>query len=193
MINEFFNFIDKIINNTSHSIDFKIEDKLLKKEKQLGINIPNILRQFYIRYSGNNDILNAFYILNDIDELNIEENILIIGYSNDSINISLSIGKDKWIQYEDLNDFLINAVVFQAINMLEASAQLYASEITLEEFFTPLNKLENSDIKIISYISKNKKILASHFISDNIIYFGANTDEILEEFEEKSNVEFDWL
>ena len=77
--------------------------------------------------------------------------------------------------------------------MLEASVQLDASEITIEEFFVPLNKIDNKNYNIISYISKDEKILASHFISDNIIYFGADTDEILEEFEEHADVEFDWL
>lgn len=208
MINKVFNCIDKVINNKK--IDLKIEDKISKKEKELGIKIPYILKEFYIRYSSNESILNSFYILEDVNQLKIEEGVLIVGYSNQfidkygiridelttssaNIKINLATEKEEWIVYENLDDFIINVLVFQVINMLEASVQLDASEITIEEFFVPLNKVDNKNYNIISYISKDEKILASHFISDNIIYFGANSDDILEEFEEYADVEFDWL
>lgn len=208
MINKVFNCIDKII--ADKKINSKIEDKISKKEEELGIKIPDILKEFYIRYSGNKSILSSFYILKNIDQLKIEEDVLIIGYSNqfidkygiridelttDSYNIKVNLATEKgeWTVYESLDDFIINTAVFQVINMLEASVQLDASEITIEEFFVPLNKIDNKNYNIISYISKDEKILASHFISDNIIYFGADTDEILEEFEEHADVEFDWL
>lgn len=208
MINKVFNCIDKVINNKK--IDLKIEDKISKKEKELGIKIPYILKEFYIRYSSNESILNSFYILEDVNQLKIEEGVLIVGYSNQfidkygiridelttssaNIKINLATEKEEWIVYENLDDFIINVLVFQVINMLEASVQLDASEITIEEFFVPLNKVDNKNYNIISYISKDEKILASHFISDNIIYFGANSDDILEEFEEYADIEFDWL
>ncbi len=208
MINKVFNCIDKII--ADKKINSKIEDKISKKEEELGIKIPDILKEFYIRYSGNKSILSSFYILKNIDQLKIEEDVLIIGYSNqfidkygiridelttDSYNIKVNLATEKgeWTVYESLDDFIINTAVFQVINMLEASVQLDASEITIEEFFVPLNKIDNKNYNIISYISKDEKILASHFISDNIIYFGSDTDEILEEFEEHADVEFDWL
>lgn len=176
MISKIFNCIDKMIDYNEKNPHVK--DKISAKEKELGITLPSILKEFYMRYSGNEKILNSFYILKDIDKLKVEEDVLIIGYSNqfinkygirigeltnNSINVNLLIGKEEWMQYEDLNDFIINVTVFQVINMLESSAQLDDSEIILEEFFIPLNKLDNSDVKIISYISKNKKILASHF------------------------------
>ena len=208
MIHQVFKYIDKIIDNKE--INKNIKEKIFAKEKELGIKIPNILKKFYIRYSGNESVLSSFYILNDIDRLSIEDNILIIGHTNEfinkfgivveelsnesiNINVRLLVGRNKWITYENLEDFIVNTVVFQSINMLEASVQLDDSEIKIEKFFTPLNILDNKSLKRISYISKDKKILALHFIEDNVIYFGSNTDEVLEEFEEHADVEFDWL
>lgn len=208
MVKKVFNYIDQIIDNKE--LKTNVEDKILKKEKELKITIPNILKEFYIRYSDNENILNSFYIITNIEELKIEEDILIIGYSNQFINkygikidelnnnyinvrVDSSRKNKEWIVYDELNSFIINVIVFQAINMLESSAQIDDSEIALEKFFVPLNKSDNKEAQIISYISKNKKVLAEYFVNDRIIYFGADTDETLEQFEEEAEVDLNWL
>jgi hypothetical protein len=179
-------------------------------EKRLGLTLPISLRELYEIFGNDKEILNAFYIFKSLHELVIEDGILIIGHSseyvekygiciddlnNASINVKVTTCDDtsNWVVYEELTKFIVNSVVFQAINSLEASAVLDYPEVTLEGHFIPLYDIEEEDNKRISYISNEGDILALHFINENVVYFGAAEDETLNEFEEQAEVDLDWL
>lgn len=179
-------------------------------ENKLSIRLPKALQKFYARYGEKQIILTAFYILNDLDKLIIEDGFLILGYSNEytekygicindfengCINVKVARCDDNsnWLDYEELSSFVINCVTFQAINLLEASAILNAKEIALEEYFKPLYIEKYKDNKCISYISNTNNILAVYFKYENIIYFGSSADEILNDFEEQLEIDLDWL
>jgi hypothetical protein len=53
--------------------------------------------------------------------------------------------------------------------------------------------IEVKDNKRYSYISNNGNILALHLITENVVYFGAAKDEILNKFEEETGIDLDWL
>lgn len=210
ILEEAFDIINKMIPNIE-AVDVNDSIKHINSiENKLSIKLPKALQKFYARYSENQSILTAFYILNDLDKLIIEDEFLILGYSNEyterygicindleneCINVKVARCGDKsnWLDYEELSSFIINCVTFQAINLLEASVVLDAKEIILEEYFKPLYIIKNKDNKCISYISNTDNILAVYFTAENIIYFGSSTDEILNDFEEQAGIDFDWL
>lgn len=202
--------IDKVMPNGEKVDKNEVNRSISLIENKLNIKFPEVLREFYLRYNKTGYMLNAFYIFKSLHELAIEDGIIEIGCSNEQtekygiyiddlsnevINVKVKGSKDisTWSIYEELDKYIINSVVFQVINILEASAVLEESEIVLEEYFTPLYYVEKKDKKRISYISNDGHILALHFIHENIIYFGAAEDKILNEFEEKVEIDFDWL
>lgn len=202
--------IDKVMPNSEKVDKNEVNRSISLIENKLNIKFPEALREFYLRYNKTGYMLNAFYIFKSLHELAVEDGILEIGFSNEQtekygiyvddlsnevINVKVKGSKDisTWSIYEELAKYIINSVVFQVINVLEASAVLESSEIVLEEYFTPLYYVEEKDNKRISYISNDGHILALHFIHENIIYFGAAEDKILNEFEEKVEIDFDWL
>ncbi|GCD10051.1 SMI1/KNR4 family protein [Clostridium tagluense] len=202
--------IDKVISNSEKVDRNEVTMEISLIESKLNIKLPEALREFYLRYNKTRYMLNAFYIFKSLNELAIEDGILEIGCSNEQvekygiyvddlsnevINVKVKESNDisNWSIYEELTKYIVNSVVFQVINVLEASAVLEASEIVLEEYFTHLYYGEEKDNKRISYISNDGYILALHFIDENIIYFGAAEDKILNEFEKKVEKDFDWL
>ncbi|WPC39582.1 hypothetical protein [Clostridium sp. JS66] len=202
--------IDQVISNSEKVDKNEVNRSISLIENKLNIKLPEALREFYLRYSKNTYMLNGFYIFKSLNELAIEDEILEIGCSNEQvekygiyvndlsnevINVNVKESNDiyNWSIYEELTKYIVNSVVFQVINVLEASAVLENSEIVLKEYFMPLNYGEEKDNKRISYISNDGHILALHFIDENIIYFGAAKDEVLNEFEEKVEIDFDWL
>ncbi|NMM62435.1 SMI1/KNR4 family protein [Clostridium sp. P21] len=201
--------IDQVISNSEKADRNEVNTEISLIESKLNIKLPEALREFYLRYNKTKYMLNAFYIFKSFHELAIEDGILQIGYSNEqtekygiyvndlsneviNVKVKESNNISDWSIYEELTKYIINSVVFQAINVLEASVVLEDSEIVLEEYFTPLYYGEEKDIKRISYISNDGHILALHFIDENIIYFGAVEDKILNEFEEKIG-DINWL
>lgn len=202
--------IDQVISNNEKVDRNEVNRSIRLIENKLNIKLPEVLREFYLRYNKTRYMLNAFYIFKSLHELTIEDGVLEIGCSNEQIekygiyvydlsneviNVKVKGSNDisNWSIYEELTKYIVNSVVFQVINVLEASAILEASEIVLEEYFTPLYYGEEKNNKRISYISSDEHILALHFIDENIIYFAAAEDKILSEFEEKVALDFDWL
>ncbi|MCB2362151.1 SMI1/KNR4 family protein [Clostridium estertheticum] len=210
MLKEVLDKIDKIILNRANVIMDDVIKQICLIENKLKIKLPDELKEFYIRYNKNHYMLTAYYIFKSVDALKIEDEVLIIGYSNEyiekygisiadlnnaCINVKVAAYDDtsNWLIYEELSKFIVNCVVFQTINLLEASAVLDDVEITLEEYFIPLYNVKGKDNKRISYISNKGDILGLHFIDENVVYFGSATDEILNEFEEKAKIDLDWL
>ncbi|WP_252225278.1 hypothetical protein [Clostridium sp. ZBS2] len=208
---EIFNKIDEIIlNNKEVNVENNIRQINLIENK-LNIKLPEVLKNFYIQYNKNQNMLTAFYIFKNLEELEIEKDFLIIGYSNEyvekygiyvndlereCINVKVAIYNDytsNWLDYEELSSFIANCIVFQTINLLDASAVLDAQEIILEEYFKPLCTTKSKENKRLSYVSNDGNILAVYFAHENIIYFGATTDEILNKFEEQTEIDLDWL
>lgn len=210
MLKDVFDKIDSIILNNSNDNIKDVMNEIRIIESKLTIKLPNELKEFYIKYNKNDSMLKSFYIFMNLESLKVEDKFLIIGYSNEYVdkfgiyiddlndeNIKVRITKyddrDNWIVYENLSAFIVNCIVFQTINFIQSSAMLNSSEIILEEYFVPLCNIEFTNSRRISYISNNDNILCLHLVNENILYFGANDDEILNNFEEENNIDLDWL
>ncbi len=202
--------VDKVISNSKKVDENEVNRSIGLIESKLNVKLPEALREFYLRYNKNRYVINGFYIFKSLHELAIEDGILVIACSNEQvekygiyvddlsnevINVKVKESNDisNWSTYEELTRYIVNSVVFQVINVLEASAAFEASDIVLEEYFTPLYDEEEKDNKRISYISNDGDILVLYFIDEDIIYFGAAEDKTLNEFEEKVEIDFDWL
>lgn len=210
LLNKALDRIDQVILNTEKVDKNEVITEISLIESKLNIKLPGALREFYLRYNKSNYIINGFYIFKSLHELLTEDGILIIGCSNEEIekygiciehlnnetigvNVKTNNDISNWTIYEELTKYIVNCVVFQVINILEANAELEASELVLEKYFTPLYGREDKDNRRVSYISNEGDILALHFIDENIIYFGATEDKALNEFEKKAEIDFNWL
>lgn len=185
------------------------------KEKELGIVFPEAFKEFYHYYGNDMIVKRQEYLFDDIDSVKIEDNILCFGYYNqggERIGIKLEkMGKKKlssvsfrseddlrWYSEEIADSIFFFRVVswhlllsMQGVARTEMDDKQFESLLGIgydylcdQEFF-----LFSPVIPVIT-----DKILGCYFVRDGLLYLGTNEeDEILNEFEEKYDLDLDWL
>jgi len=208
MLDELNCFLSKITEKIQANV-------IIAKEKELGVSFPKGMNEFYEYYGNDKNILNAYYLFRNIEDISIEEEALVFGCTDQGIaklGITLEKLNSKYQSvsiYPDFDpnwysegalypeSFFFNIAAWQILNLMYAQARIEIKEdkfrkLCQKEFlyFNTDEKYKNG-YKIIA--CRRKKVLGCYIIESEEFYFGAVEDNELHELEKELKIELDWL
>ena len=212
-MNKLFAQIDVFRTNVTEGIS---EDILNKKEKELGINLPEGMRDFYMKFGNDKEVMGSNWKFYSIENVRIQNDALVFGCKpEDTATIGImmqhllspyqaisyySMSGKKWFSdgFAFPEPFFFHIACWQLVNSMASVAKTIISWEDLQE-------LANGKLSFFSnekkYIKGNRivsvygdGILGSYFKEDGELYLGTrNGDEVLEELEEELGLDLDWL
>lgn len=204
------------LNEFLISIPKKVEiSKIFEREKELGVIMPECMKDFYEYYGNNMEILNAYYNFNNIDEVCIENSALVFGYTHqkkNKIGITLEKLNSKYQSIswysKDLKQWFSEGAVFpesfffniagwQILNSLPAMVRVELTNSKFEVLQNKSFKFFNNDKRFVKGYKiitlKCNDVLGCYLREDEELYLGAMKDETIENLEYELNLDFDWL
>jgi len=191
-------------------------ERILSKSNELDANFPEPMIEFYEFFGNNEEVLNAYYEFENIENIIIQNSGLVFGHTHQHVNLlgikleELSNKDPKINRFEkELNHwyaesvfssgFFTNIACWQVLNTMPSIAKIKISE---KELFKKVDgKLYPiSEEKIIfkgydlySYFNVELGILACYLRQLEEFYIASKNDEIIEKFESDMNWDLDWL
>lgn len=176
------------------------EDELMFIESRLQIILPAPLKQFYIMFGGDSDILKCMYDISSPDQLYIENNILFVAKEYQNVcSYGIDIGTLTLIYFDasnnitepfnlDIEDFLIYLLAIQSTAYLPCIGQTDATYITKLE--KCLFRISTVDGEGSVFCNKNGVI---GLLTGDQILLSAKDDNCMETFENECGLEVDYL
>ena len=184
------------------------------KQKELGLKFPERMVEFYEYYGNDNSILISDFELDKIDNLAIEDGALCFGYVNQR-NERLGIKLDRLnmkspsVSFKSSNDdtwfsedgsaaiFFFRIACWQLMMSMQGVARV---EMDDKQFKSLVGKafeyLSEEKLFLLSSVIPvvTDDILGCYLVRDGLLYLGTNEeDEVLENFEERFDLDLDWL
>lgn len=213
MLDILYENLNKFRDNITNNLDIEI---INKKEKECGVNFPKALKSFYLYFGNDKRVLTSYYEFDEIEDIRIEKNALTFGYNhqrNGRLGITLKNLNSKfqsisWYSYERETwfsegavfpeSFFFNIACWQVLNTMPSVAKIHVSQIEFEELvdkyfcYFSNEKVYLKGYNVVSIYSND--ILGCYVKDDEELYLGTQKDdEILEDCEEKLNIDLDWL
>lgn len=175
------------------------EDELARIENNLKLKIPERLREFYLMFGEDLDLLKCMYDIALPDELYVENNILIIAKENQNVcsyGINTVTKKLVYVDsdnmaIEEINqgieDFLIYLLAVQGTEYLDCIGTIDVSFTA--EIEKHLIKLTESNERAV--LCDRASIIA--VVVGDSIFICAKNDDCMESFENKTGFEVDYL
>ena len=201
-------------DTTEPPLSGSTEDEISNKETELGVRLPQALRELYRTVGNNSQLLDADYHIFPLAKLRIQDRHLIFCDENQgTVSWAIEIeriqqpnprvrGKacdgNKWLtESSKLSGFLINLVCWQAIMVQPEIARDRVPEEDLEGLENSLGFIGKEEIRSgafrVSFTGRKESLLATYLYNTVYFYFGALKPEILESFEARSRLQFEWL
>ena len=171
---------------------------------------------FYECFQKAQDVRHAFLEFFPFEDIRIEDGGLIFARGHQNVclvGIELSdlIYENPRVKYQrtkngtwfnesgSLRSFLFNTVGWQILNLMESVVSIKVDDAEIEKmvghilfcFTTDRSVTKGSRYSL--YQNKEKNILACYDEMDEKLYLAAASDGILDNFEEKYNLQFNWL
>lgn len=210
MLEELFKKTDAFRNKVTEYMETK---EIEKREKELGVNFPDPMREFYQHFGKDKDFLSAYYIFDSLENVEIENNALCFGYKHQrSARLGIEISdletksqrvsfylseRGKWyVEIGAAVIFFYQTAVWQIMNTMPSIARVPMSQKDFGLFANKEMKYLSND-KLLMLGDKipimGDEILGCYFRRDELLYLSAKEDEILETKEEIFNIDLDWL
>ena len=192
----------ELVNNIYFKRETNIKnisyETIVTIEKKLNIRIPESLKIFYLMFGEKEDFLRCMYRIIPLEELEIKNNILIIAIENQgTCSYGLNIKTNEVIYFTtsdygekiklDIEDFLLYLLAIQGTGFFDCVVQMDTSEAeVLDKNFSKLSKVSG---QYCVYYYSDEVI---GFISGDDIFLSAKSDDIMNEIEEKYDLEFNY-
>lgn len=173
------------------------EDDIVRIENNLKIKIPEALKEFYLIFGDDLDLLKSMYDITLPKELYIKDDILIIAKENQNVcGYGINILTNKLVYYDnniieeinqELEDFLIYLLAIQGTEYLNCVATIdieFSAEIEKH-----LLKLTTDEERAV-FCDRNSIIAV---VAGKNIFICAKDDDCMECFENKTGLEVDYL
>ncbi len=184
------------------------------KQNELGVNFPEVMVEFYEYYGNDDSILLSDFELDKVENLAIEDGTLCFGYLNqrdkrlgikldrlDTKSTSVSFKRyndDTWFnEGESVATFFFRITCWQLMMSMQGVVRVEVDEKQFKSLvgkaFEYLSEekifLQGSVIPVVT-----DDILGCYLVKDGLLYLGTNEeDEVLENFEERFDLDLDWL
>ena len=176
------------------------EDEIVSIEEHLQIALPIPLREFYFLFGGNSDLVKCMYYIAAPEELYVENNILMLAKEQQNVcsyGIHLDTQKPIYIDESnnitqpmdlDIEDFLIYLLALQGTAYFPCVGKIKTeSAVELETYLFRLSKTDG----VRSVFCSRNGIIGVVDKSD--IFLSAKNDDCMEELENTSGLEIDYL
>lgn len=175
------------------------EDELVRIENNLKLKMPEELKEFYIMFGDDLDLLKCMYNIVSPKELNVENNILIIAKENQNVcgyGVNTITKKLVYVDTDNniikeinqgFDDFLIYLLAVQGTEYLDCIGTIDVGSIA--EIEKHLTKLTESNERAV--FCDRDSIIA--VVVRDSIFICAKNDDCMEIFENKTCLEVDYL
>lgn len=177
-----------------------VEYELVSIENKLKITIPEPLREFYLMFGDDLDLLKCMYNIASPKELNVKNNILMIAKEYQNVccyGISLDTQKPMYFDDSnniirtvnlDIEDFLIYLLAVQSTQYLNCIGTIEVGFI--DELKKCLIRITKDDGKGAVFCSRDGIIAV---VVKNNIFISAQNDKVMKSFENESGLDIDFL
>lgn len=197
-------FIEKLkiiseIYLNKHELSFS-ENEFMSIENNLQTKLPIPLREFYLMFGGNLDLLKCMYNIATPRELYIENNILMLAKENQNVcGYGINIDTQKIIYFDSSNniletvnqnieDFLIYLLAIQGTEYFHCVGKISTdSVVELERYLIRISKADGEGAVFCS----TSGIIG--FVVGNDIFLSAKNDDCMGELENESGLEIDFF
>ncbi len=185
---------DVYLENNSHSFS---KDEIVNIENTLKLEIPEGLKEFYLIFGDNSELLKCMYDIALPQELYVKNDILIIAKENQNVcSYGINILTKKLVYFDnnvveeinqDIEDFLIYLLALQGTEYLNCIGTIdveFTAEI--EKHLIKLTKAEEKAVFC------DREAIICVVVGDDI-FICAKDDDCMESFENKTGLEVDYL
>lgn len=213
MLEPLYKKLDAFRENITDVMD---ENLIREKEKECNVKFPEAMVDFYLHFGNDRNVLLAYYLFDDIEDIEIQNGTLLFGahhQGSERLGIRLqnpdspyqsicrySYERKEWLSEGavSLESFFFNIACWQVMNTMESMAEADVSQTQFEEiankhfsYFSNETKICNG-YNIVSIYTDT--ILGCYIKDAELLYLATNEDdEVLAEYEEKLNLDLDWL
>jgi hypothetical protein len=197
-------------------------DEIAAAEARLNVSLPQALKDYLVVCGATREMMDENYHLYLPDGLRVEDGHLIFCEENQGIEEygvplqdleepgdfhprvrAKSVNTKEWRNESgSISAFLLGVGSFQAVLSMDNSARFELPEKRLkkiEKFFEPVGELEvRSGSQMVGFVDRQHSIVATymydpHLYDSEMFWAGSSADGALEDFEERSGFELDWL
>ncbi|MCI6007747.1 MAG: hypothetical protein MRZ25_05800 [Ruminococcus sp.] len=174
--------------------------ELVSIENKLKNTIPEPLREFYLMFGEDLDLLKCMYNIASPKELNVENNVLMIAKEYQNVccyGVSLDTQKPMYFDDSnniirtvnlDIEDFLIYLLAVQSTQYLNCIGTIEVGLI--EELKKCLIRITKDDGEGAVFCSRDGIIAV---VVKNNIFISAQNDKVMKSFENESGLDIDFL
>ena len=169
-------------------------------EKRLGVQLPQFLRDFYMIFGEEADLLKCMYDVALPEEMAMDNGILVFAKENQNVcAYGMEMQSQKLVYLNERNntketleqsteDFLLYLLALQCTEYLPSVGMLDAEDANTLENFMERITISEGDGAVYYIVDKAVGVRAG-----NEVFICMHNDECLEEFEENSGLMLDWL
>lgn len=213
MLRELYKKLDEYRNGITNLLDINL---IQKQEKQCVVSFPEAMFDFYLHFGNDRKVLSSYYIFDEITNVRVENSALTFGYKHQgSARLGITLEKlngkfqaiswystewEEWFSEGSAfpESFFLNIACWQVLNTMPSIVKIHISQTEFETIVNSHFQYFSKDTvylegyNIVSVYSRD--ILGCYVKDNEDLYLGTQKDdEILEECEEKLNLDFDWL
>lgn len=212
-MNELYKMLDVYRENVTDEIEPEIIDE---KQKELGVEFPDAMKEFYQHFGNDIEVMSSFYIFDNINEIRIENEALTFGEKHEGMgrlgitlkHLSSDYQAVSWYDYSTKGwysegsicpeSFFFNNACWQLINTMESMAKVHISERDLDNLLGDKLKLFTNEKKYIMGCDMlsvyGDDILGCYLKEYEELYLASQKgDDVLENIEECLHLDLDWL
>lgn len=212
MLEEMYDKLNKFRMTETRKKDVSV---LHQKEKEFNIHIPDPIYDFYRYYGNDRELLRAFYIFDEMEDICIENDALTFGYTHEyggRLGITLeklnsrfkaiswySSDSGMWFSEGSVfpESFFFNIAGWQILNTLPAVVRVRINLNVYDklvadyfEYFSD-DKIYKKGYKITAIYHGN--VIGCYLREDEELYLAAKEDADLDRLEKILGLDFDWL
>ena len=209
MIEDLLKLLDTYRSKISDYVDIGIIEK---KQKELNVEFPQSMTEFYIHFGNDEDVLSSFYVFDKIEDVRIENEAITFGEKHQNIG-RLGIKLEdlntksqtvcwypydlkKWYVEESVSRiFFFGIACWQVLNTMPSIAKVHISRENFEKVIgNGLKYLSEDKLLLLGDVIPvlGNGILGCYLVSDEELYLGTIIgDEVLEKYDQIFDL--DWL
>ena len=210
MLSKMYEQLNQYLLQTSPKIK---KSDISNKEKQLGVTMPKSMSCFYEIYGNDSDVMNSYYIFEKLENICIEDNALVFGYTHqkaEKIGIEL---EDLNSEFQSVNyysdgiwyagealypeSFFFNVAGWQILNTLDDIVVIDCSE---KEFLRLMNAgfkyFSEDEIYATAFPISTiyfESVIGCYLRKSEEMFLASKDFEILKQLEKNLDLDMDWL
>ena len=193
-------------------------EQIAAAEARLGLVLPEVLKDFFTVAGGSRDLMGVNYRMLPPEKLRIDGEHLIFCAENQGLqdygmpieelrkgtedpNPTVRLrrkGASRWtVEASELSAFLLGTTAWQAVLSLPEKARCEFPEDDLPKLLAFFEPVGEPDVRLggdmFALVNRQRAVVAAYIHTSETLYVGSSDETVLEELEEKLQLDFDSL